>query len=90
MLASDKLPLTLPKVEGAKLTAIAPEPPAATVIGNDNPLVLKPDPVMFAAVMDRFALPGFETVTNCVPLLPTFTLPKVRLPGVTKICGDED
>jgi hypothetical protein len=89
-LASDRLPVTLPEVEGVKLTLIVPEPPAATVIGSDRPLVLKPDPVTFAAVTDRLALPVFETVSNCVPLLPSVTLPNVRLPGVTEICGGKD
>jgi len=89
LLVNDRLPVTLPEVEGAKLTVIVVEPPAATVIGSGRLLVLKPDPVTFAAVMERFALPVFETVTDCFPLPPTVTLPKVRSPGVTEICGDE-
>ena len=88
-LVNDRLPVTLPEVKGAKLTVIVPEPPAAIVIGSDRPLVLKPEPVTFAAVMDRFALPVFETVSDCFPLPPTVTLPNVRLPGVTETCGDE-
>lgn len=51
--------------------------------------MLKLDPVMLAAVMARLALPVFETFTDCVPLLPTVTLPNVRLPGLTEIAGDE-
>ena len=89
LLANDRLPVTLPEVEGAKSTVIVPEPPAATVIGKDRPLVLKLDPVTFTAVMDRLALPVFEMVSDCFPLLPTVTLPNVRLLGVTEICGDE-
>ena len=89
LLATDKLPVTLPEVEGAKLTVIVPEPPAATVIGSDSPLVLKPDPVTFAAVMERVPLPVFETVTDCDPLLPTATLPNAKVPGITQICGEE-
>ena len=87
LLTNDRLPVTLPEVEGANATVIAPEPPAATVIGNDRPLVLKPDPVTFAAVMDRLALPVFETVSDFCALPFIATLPKVRLPGVTEICG---
>jgi hypothetical protein len=86
LLASDKLPVTLPEAEGAKSTVIVPEPPTATVIGRDNPPVPKPAPVVFAAVMERAALPVFETVSDCLPLLPTLTLPNARLLGCTEIC----
>jgi hypothetical protein len=90
LFANDRLPVTLPEAEGAKATVIVPEPPAAIVIGSDRPLVLKPEPVTFAAVMDRLALPVFETVNDCFPLPPTVTLPNVRLPGVTEICGEDE
>jgi hypothetical protein len=87
LLTSDRLPVTVPEVEGANSTVIVPEPPAATVIGTVMPLVLKPDPVRLAAVMDRLALAGFETVNDPVPLLPMVTRPNDRLPGVTEITG---
>jgi len=86
LLASDRLPVTLPEAEGAKSTVIVPEPPAATVIGRDNPTVPKPAPVVFTALMERAALPVFETVSDCLPLLPTLTVPNARLPGCTEIC----
>ena len=87
LLTKDKLPVTLPEAEGTKSTVIVPDPPAATVIGRDSPTVAKPARVMFAALMERAVLPGFETVSDCFPLLPTLTLPNGRLPGSTEICG---
>jgi hypothetical protein len=85
LLTSDRLPVKLLEVEGAKLTVIVPEPPAATVIGTGMLLVLKPDPVTFAVLMDRLALPMFETVSDCLSLPFIGTLPNVRFPGVTEI-----
>src|ERR1700747_3453844 len=87
LLTNDKLPVTLPEAEGTKSTVIVPDPPAATVIGSDNPTVAKSARVMFAALMERAVLPGFETVSDCLPLLSTFTLPNARLLGSTEICG---
>ena len=77
LLTSDRLPVTLPAAKGTNCTVIVPEPPAATVIGSTSPVVLKPEPVTFAAVMDRSADPVFNTVSDCFPLLPSVTLPKV-------------
>ena len=90
LLARDKLPLTLPELAGANVTVIAAELPAGIVIGSGKLLVLKPAPVTLAAVMDKPALPLFETATDWFPLPPTATLSKVRLVGVTEICGDKD
>jgi hypothetical protein len=87
LLTSDKLPVTLPEVAGTNSTGIVTEPPAATVTGTDRPFVLKTDTVTFAAVMDRLAVPGFETVKDCFPLSSIVTLPNARLPGVTEISG---
>jgi len=87
LLTKDKLPVTLAEAEGTKSTVIVPDPSAATVIGRDSPTVAKPARVMFAALMERAVLPGFETVSDCFPLLPTLTLPNARLPGSTEICG---
>jgi len=87
LLTNDRLPVTLPEAEGIKSMLIVPDPPAAIVIGRDSPTVAKSARVMFAALMERAVLPGFETVSDCLPLLPTLTLPNARLPGSTEICG---
>lgn len=87
LLTNDKVPVSLPEVVGAKSTVIVPDPPAVTDIGKDRPGVPKPAPRKFAAVMERAVPPAFETVSDCLPLLPTLTLPNARLPGSTEICG---
>lgn len=86
LLTNDKVPVTLPEVVGAKTTVIIPDPPAATEIGRDSPTAPNPAPIKFAAVMERAALPLFEMVRDCLPVLPTLTLPNARLPGCTEIC----
>ena len=87
LFTNDKLPVTVPEAEGTKSTVMLPDPPAATVIGKDTPTVPKPAPVVFAAVIERAALPVFEMVSDCLALLPTLTLLNARLPGSTEICG---
>ena len=63
LLANDKLPVTLPELDGAKSTVIVPEPPAGTVIGSDSPTVPKPAPVVFSP--DRCPWEG-DTQSNDV------------------------
>jgi hypothetical protein len=87
LLTNDKLPVTLPDAVGAKLTVMVPDPPAATFMGRETPMVPNPEPVMFMAVTERDALPVFEMVNDCFPVLPTLTLPNAKLPGSTEICG---
>jgi hypothetical protein len=87
LVESERLPVTLPAVEGVKLTVMAPALPAGTVMGKAKFTVPKPRPITFAAVMVSAAFPAFETVTDCFPLLPTVTVPKARLLGKTEICG---
>ena len=87
MLDKERLPVTPPGAKGAKSTVIVPELPAVTVMGNAKFVVPNPVPVTFAAVIVSAAFPPFETVTDCLPLLPTVTLPKATLAGNTEICG---
>ena len=48
----------------------------------DTPLTLNPAPVTATLDIVTFEFPLFVSVTPDEPLLPTFTLPKLRLVGV--------
>jgi hypothetical protein len=61
--------------------------PALMVIGMLAPLMLNPVPESDAAVTVNVAVPAFVSVTVCVPLLPTETLPKATLAGLIVSCG---
>ena len=50
------------------------------------PLPLKPAPEIVTCEIVRFALPVLLTEIDCVPLLPTVTLPKFTLVGLTLNC----
>jgi len=75
------LPEALPAVVGANFTLRVVEAPAATLTGVVNPLSLKPAPVIPTCDIVSVAVPGFDTVTGIVALLPTFTLPKAASVG---------
>src|SRR5437879_2426686 len=49
--------------------------------------MLKPAPVKLPCAMVKLALPELVKVRFCTPLLPTSTLPKLTLGGVTESCG---
>jgi hypothetical protein len=55
------------------------------VNGREMPAVAKPEPVREALAMVRLVLPGFCTVMACVLAVPSVTLPKLTLAGVTAI-----
>lgn len=57
--------------------------PAAIVAGSVKPVTLKSEPLTFAAETFTDPVPVFESVTVCVVLLPTTTLPKETLVGET-------
>ena len=48
LLTTERLPMTLPLVAGAKVALRVAVWPAVRMSGNKRPLVLKPDPVTFA------------------------------------------
>lgn len=87
LLTNERLPVTLPDAVGAKLTVMAPDPPAAMLMGSETPTVPNPAPVTFIAVTESAALPVFEMVNDCFPVFPTLTLPNARLLGSTETCG---
>jgi len=81
LLVNEMLPEALPAVVGANFTLRVVEAPAATLTGVVNPLSLKPAPVIPTCDIVSVAVPGFDTVTGIVALLPTFTLPKAASVG---------
>jgi hypothetical protein len=87
LLTSDTLPVTLPAAAGANCTVKVLDCPADRLRGKVSPLRPKPVPVIVACEMVRLALPELLSVTVCVLLLPTSTLPKARLVGLTVKAG---
>jgi hypothetical protein len=55
--------------------------PAAIASGVLMPVTLKPEPAAVTEFTVALALPELVRVIVCCPLLPTFTLPKLTLPG---------
>ena len=87
LLISVILPETAPAEAGAKPTLKEDAPPGARESGKASPDVVNPVPARVAWVTLSVAVPGFEMVSFCVPLVPTTRLPKLRLDGATEICG---
>ncbi len=82
MLVMETLPVALPVAEGANCPLNVVFCPAASVSGTDKPVMLKPVPKTLAAEMVTLAVPELLNVKVCVPLLPTSTLPKLKLEGL--------
>src|SRR2546425_2770193 len=61
--------------------------PGGRVSGNVSALILKPVPVKLPCAMVKLALPELVKVTFCTLVLPTSTLPKLTVAGVTESCG---
>ena len=81
LLATATLPDTLLGKVGAKITLKVVFCPAVNVTAGASPLVLNPVPVTVAPEIVTFELPVFVKVTGNALLLPTLTLPKLRLVG---------
>lgn len=82
LLTMERLPVKLPVVVGAKVALKAALPPGAKTRGNERPLALKLPPVTSTCVTFTLPVPGFVRVTALVLLLPTTTLPKLRVVGL--------
>jgi hypothetical protein len=87
-----RFPLTTPAAVGVNETVTVALFPPFSVRGVVIPLTLKPVPVMATLLTDTLVLPVFVMVSETVPVLPTFTLPTLRLvglaasaPGVTPV-----
>lgn len=56
----------VPPVVGAKVTERLALTPAGRIYGKDNPLAVKPLPVMVTPEIVRFDPPELDTVKSCV------------------------
>ena len=86
-LTSETLPDALPVAVGANCTLKVLDCPGGRVSGKVSPLMLKPAPVTLPCAMVKLALPELVKVRFCTPVVPTSTLPKLTLGGVTESCG---
>jgi len=75
-------PLALPAEVGVKTTPKVKLCPGIRVNGKVSPVRLNPVPVMLACVTVRLEPPELVSVSDSVWLLPTWTLPKLRLLAV--------
>ena len=79
---TEMLPDTEPVEAGVNVALKVIVPPAPTVCAA-NPVTLKPAPVAVAEETVKFTVPVFLRVIVCVAVVPTATLPKLTLAGVT-------
>lgn len=84
MLVIARLPVALPAVGGAKVTATVADCPAAIVLGVVMPLRVKSAPVNVKMEIVRSAEPVFDSTRLLVPFRPVETLPKLMDAGLTK------
>jgi hypothetical protein len=77
LLATDTLPVALPAAAGVNVAVKVAVCPGVRISPDETPEALKPAPeiVTFEIVIVEF--PAFVSVTFCVPLLDTVTLPKL-------------
>ena len=80
-----RFPLAEPPALGANDTVKVALCPPLSVNGVVIPLTLNPAPVTPTWVTDTLEPPVFVMVSESVPVLPTFTLPKGRLVGFALI-----
>lgn len=73
------VPVALPEAFGSKFTVYCAVWFGARVSPAAEPLKLNPVPETVTLEMFALVLPLLVTVTDCVPALPTFTLPKLKL-----------
>jgi hypothetical protein len=75
------LPLALPAVTGANVTLKVALCPAVRVAGVEIPLTEKPDPLLATFEIVSVVPPVLVTVSDSTCLLPSVTLPKLKLVG---------
>jgi hypothetical protein len=86
LLVNDKLPETLPVIEGAKAILKLALWPDVIVNGKAIPLSMNPVPINVSEVIVRSPLVAFR-VPPCPGLVtPTLTVPKVKVDGVIDSC----
>jgi hypothetical protein len=87
LLRSNILPVTLPLTTGAKLTLNVVCWLGVRVTGNTSSSMLKPAPRTAACVILTLRVPVLVTVSARVLVVPTATLPKLRLERLKLSCG---
>jgi hypothetical protein len=80
-------PVTAPAAVGRNCTCSVAVCPAFSVSGKLPPTVVKPAPVIEAALMVTGDVPDDVNVTDCLVEVFTGTLPKLRLVVLTVNCG---
>jgi hypothetical protein len=83
---NEMLPVTLPAEAGAK-TALKVMLLFGVSVCAVNPVTLKPVPVAVSDETTKFTVPVFLMVIVCELFVPSATLPKLTLDGVTDIAG---
>lgn len=78
------LPVSLPAVTGANCAVTATDWPGVSVTEDVEEVMLKPVPEAATDEIVTLEVPVFVSVALCWPLLPTDTLPKDKLAGLTE------
>jgi len=86
LVTTEMLPDELPPEAGEK-TALNVMLALGAKVCAAKPATLKPVPVTLSDETTKFPVPVFFSVTTCVPVVPSGTLPKLTLDGVTDIPG---
>jgi hypothetical protein len=89
LLATDTLPAALPDAAGAKVAVKVAVCPGLRISPEETPLALKPAPETVTFETVTLELPAFVSVTDCVLLLDTFTLPKLKEDALELRSSDE-
>ena len=84
LLAIVTLPVAVPAAVGAKLTVSFTLDPGATVVDPENPLRLKPEPLMVACETVTAPVPVFVRETVWEADDPTRVFANVRLPVLSE------
>jgi hypothetical protein len=77
LLATDTLPVALPAAAGENVAVSVAVCPGARISPEETPVTLKPAPETETLDIVTLELPALVSVTFCVPLLDTLTLPKL-------------
>lgn len=85
--ATEMLPDALPSETGEK-TALNVMLALGAKVCAAKPVTLKLVPVTLSDETTKLPVPVFFSVTTCVPVVPSGTLPKLTLDGVTDIPGE--
>ena len=89
LLATDTLPAALPDAAGVKVAVKVAVCPGLRISPEETPLALKPAPETVTFEIVTLELPAFVSVTVCVLLLDTFTLPKLKEDALELRSSDE-